>query len=153
MVSPYYFMIEELSKMAGEDVSRSDAVQALARLKKLEDERPTPAQLSRGALAGAIVGPASLASNKLVSGGLKGALSGAAKGQGVKGKAVGVAKGLWGGTKQLGGAAAGAATFGALMPVVRGHLDREAEKDKLRNYLGENDKSTLRRASKKYLGV
>lgn len=125
---------DSLEKL-GEAPSAYEAQQALRRLRKLERERPTAQQLSRGAITGAIVGPGALLASKMVAGGMGSSLRQATKAKTVGGKALGVGKALWGGGRQLGGSAASGAVFGAGLPSVRSHLDREAEKQKLRDYL------------------
>lgn len=153
MTDRFYFMLDEMTKLCAEDVSRHEAVDALKRLKKLESEKPTASQLSRGALAGGIVGVGSNLARGLVKGEVTEGLSEAMRAKGVGGKALALGKSLGRGLHNSAASAAGSATFGALMPVVRGHLDREAEKDKIREYLGREKGGKLRRASKKYLGV
>lgn len=146
-------MRREMCKLCAQDVSRGEAVEALSRLRHLEKTNPTPEQLTRGALAGGIVGTVARGVGGLVSGDVTKGLGKALQEKGVGGKALGVAKALGRGIHSSGAAAASSATFGAGLPIVRQHLDREAEKDKLRTYLGHEEGGQLRRTSKKYLGV
>lgn len=162
---PYTPMLDELVKLCGmkftseqgtvklAEVSREEAASALERLKTLEAKKPSAEQLTRGALTGAIVGPGALLASKLVGGGVGKGLGTALKARGAGAKATGLAKALWGGTRQLGGAAASGAVFGAGLPTVRRHLDEQAEKEKLRQYLGTSKRGRLRRKASKYLGV
>jgi hypothetical protein len=162
---PYDTMMDELVKLCAmkftteggvvklAQVTTQEAAGALKRLRELERKKPTPEQLTRGALAGSIVGPAGLMASKLVGGGVGKGLAEALRAKGAGGKAKGLAKALWGGTRQLGGAAASGAVFGAGLPTARSVLDREAEKEKLRQYLGTSKRGKLRRKASKYLGV
>ncbi len=151
----YEAMRGELMKLCAEDVSRGDAAKAITRLRALEKERATPEQLTRGAATGATVGPLAAAAFKVVGGdagkAFRGALS--TPGAGGKGKALALGKATLRGVRGLGGSAASGAVFGAGLPTVRGHLDREAEKDTLREYVGESRGGKVRRKAKKYLGV
>ncbi len=163
-MSPYTFMCYEMIKAAaaegGEEVSDEEALQALRRLRKLEATKPKPEELARGAIAGSIVGTgAGLASTALAPGGLRNLTSGF-KGtfaRGAKGVPVGLAKGMLHAGRAIAAPAAGSAVFGAGLPVARSHLDREAEKQKLRQYLGEDQEgghlSQARRAITQKLGV
>lgn len=151
----YETMRGELTKLCAVDVSRGDAVDALSRLRKLEKEKVTAEQLTRGAATGAIVGPLAALASKTVGGdtgkAFRKALSTAGSGRAGKAKAVGKAALM--GVRGLGAAASSGAVFGSALPTVRGHLDREAEKDTLRDYVGESRSGKMRRKAKKYLGV
>ena len=149
----YHAMLEELEKLCADTVTRQEAVGALGRLRALEKKKPTAEQLTRGALTGAIVGPGALLASKLVGGGVGKGLRAAMKAPGAAGKLTGVAKHLWGGGRQLGGAAASGAVFGAGLPTVRRQLDTSAEKEKLKQYLGTSKRGRLRRQATRYLGV
>lgn len=143
---------DELEKL-GEGVSHQEATRALTRLRKLERDKMTPEQLGRGAMTGAIVGPAALTASKLVGGGMGRGLLDAAKAPGAGGKVLGIGKALWGGGRALGGAAASGAVFGAGLPTVRQHLDSEAEKEKLRQYLNVSKRGKVRGKIRRKLGV
>lgn len=160
-MSPYTFMCYEMLKTAARDdgeVSTVEAVQALKRLRKLEATKPKPEELARGAIAGGIVGTgAGLASTALSPGGLSNLASGF-KGtfsRGVKGVPTSLAKGALHAGRAILAPAAGSAVFGAGLPVVRSHLDREAEKEKLRQYLGDEQgkRSKMRKTITRRLGV
>lgn len=146
----YAAFLDELQKIA-EDVSAREAVGALKRLKQLERDKPTGGQLARGALTGALVGPAASAANKLVSGGLGEAASKAMKGpKHPVGKALSLGAAA---ARGLAAPAASGAVFGAGLPMVRRQLDQGAEKAKLREYLGVAKGGKTRREAKKVLGV
>lgn len=100
-------------------VSQEDAAAALQRYKKLEDAAPTMKQVGRYAGIGAAAAP--------IAAGLKDVISGAPKvlgGPGARLRTV------------AGHAVAGALTSGGI-PLVRAHLDREAEKNTLRKYVAQ----------------
>lgn len=100
-------------------VSQEDAAAALQRYKKLEDAAPTVKQVGRYAGIGAAAAP--------IAAGLKDVISGAPKvlgGPGARLRTV------------AGHAVAGALTSGGI-PLVRAHLDREAEKNTLRKYVAQ----------------
>lgn len=149
----YKYMREELSKLCAEDVTRGDAVAALSKLRKLEREKPTAEELTRGGVAGGLTGVLARGASGLASGDVAKGLGGALRQKGVGGKALGLGKALGKGLHSSASSAAGSATFGAGLPTIRRHLDREAEKDKLRGYLGEARGGKVRSRAKKYLGV
>jgi hypothetical protein len=142
-----------------------DANKALKRLQELEATRPTPAEVSRAALAGAGVGTLSAGVNSLVSGGAAKALREgagavrdelglAAKAKLTRGQALrGVGKGLKTIGKNQMGAAAGSAVFGAALPFAKRFLDRRAEMAKLKDYVEDRPRSRLARGASQYLGV
>lgn len=100
-------------------VSQEDASAALQRYKKLEDSAPTLKQVGRYAGIGAVAAPVATVLKDTISGG----------------------KPLLGGAGNrlrtlAGNAVAGALTSGGI-PLVRAHLDREAEKSTLRKYVAQ----------------
>ena len=100
-------------------VSQEDAAAALQRYKKLEDAAPTMKQVGRYAGIGAVAAPVATVLKDTISGG----------------------KPLLGGAGNrlrtlAGNAVAGALTSGGI-PLVRAHLDREAEKNTLRKYVAQ----------------
>jgi hypothetical protein len=130
------------------------AVDAATRLRELEAKRPTAAQLSRGAIAGSIVGAGSTLANKLVSGDvLKGYTAALKERPGVKGKLVGLGLGTLGLGRGMAAGSAGSAVFGASLPIVSNEVNRRAELAKLRGYVEGNPQSRLRGAVSKYTGV
>lgn len=135
----------ELLKMgeSPEAVSTDEARAALKRLRQLDKTKPTAEQLTRGAITGAMVGPAAALASRAVAGG--DGLRKAMRSKTLGGKALGTAKALLGGTRNLGGAAASGAVFGAGLPTVRSQLDQRAEKQKLRDYLQMSNKGTAGR--------
>lgn len=149
----YQSMRDELEKIAQDEVTRGEAVQALSRLQKLERKKLKGEELARGALTGAIVGPTAATAAKMVSGDMGGAIRDALKAKGKGAKALALGKAALKGVRGLGGAAASGAVFGAGLPVVRRHLDTEAEKEKLRQYLGTSKRGKLHRQVKRRLGV
>ena len=145
-------MADELCKVA-EGITHSEATSALKRLDKLERKKLTREELQRGALTGAIVGPAALAASTLVGGG-----AGKAIGQAIKkptwgGRAAGLGKAVFGGGRRLLGAGTSGMVFATGLPTVRRKLDESAEKEKLREYLGVRKRGKLRSKIKRELGV
>lgn len=100
-------------------VSQEDATAALQRYKRLEDGAPSMRQVGRYAGIGAVAAP--------VAAGLKDVIRGG-KGADWKGRT--------GARNVIGTAVAGALTSGGI-PLVRAHLDREAEKNTLRKYVAQ----------------
>lgn len=101
-------------------VSQEDATAALQRYKKLEDAAPTVKQVGRYAGIGAVAAPVATVLKDTISGG----------------------KPILGGSGNrlrtlAGNAVAGALTSGGI-PLVRAHLDREAEKNTLRKYIAQS---------------
>ena len=142
-------------KLAEDTATKRDATDALAKLRKLEREKPTVGELKRGATAGAIVGTGANLMSNIVSGGSGGGIRKALKAPTVGGKTLGMGKALFGGARTLTGAAASGATFGAGLPIVRRKLDVESEKETLRDYLDSNRRGGrgIRRQAKKIVGV
>lgn len=148
-----FSMLEELTKLCAGEVTEGEARAALGRLQKLEAEKPTASQLTRGAAAGAIAAPGVTLIREAVGGGLGKGISEAWKRPGVGGKLTGLGIGAAKGLRASAAASAGtAAAFGGI-PVIRNYLDREAEKEKLRNYLGVSQRGRFGRTVKKYVGV
>ena len=122
-------LLDELVKIG--TVSEEDAQKALDRYESLQKSAPTMKQVGRYAALGAVAGPAIAAVGNAVRGGrapdvsLLGHLAGA--------KAPGLSGVLRG--------AAGSAVTGALgsgaVPLVRAHLDRQAEMGTLRKYMAQ----------------
>ena len=139
-----------LSKEAGDDVSRTEALGALRRLRKLEHTKPEAGEIARGALAGGVAGTASSLARGVVSGSLRSGVAEAMKAPTARGKA---SKLVGGAAKGIGSSMAGSAAFGSTLPFVRRQLDRGAEKAKLRDYLGNSRGGKVRREVRKTLGV
>lgn len=115
------FFFEALSKHAAAGpVSDEEAHDALKRYKRIEKTKPTGGQLARYAGLGAVGGVAINAAKDAIQGG---------------GKVLGGSGPLKSKLRHAAGSAiAGAATSGAL-PLVRNHLDQQAEKGVLKKYL------------------
>jgi hypothetical protein len=117
----------------GEAISPEEAEESLRRYQKLQDQRPTAGQIGRYATLGAVAAP--------IAGALKNVIVGGdASWSGAKKKALEGAEGMRRagihGRILAGTAAAGALTSGAL-PLVRTHLDQQAEKARLKEYLSQ----------------
>lgn len=121
-------------------VTREEAEGALKRLKTLEETKPTAGQVARGALAGSAAGTTAALASNLLSGNLAKGVREAWKAPTIAGK---VGKMGLSALRTAGGAAGGSAAFGATLPTVRGHLDRQAEIAKLKEYLGHTDEASI----------
>lgn len=131
-------------------VTREEAEASLKRLKTLQETKPTAGQIARGALAGSVAGTASQVAKGLVTGDVKRGIVHVLEQPTTRGKAKALAAGA---LKNFGGTLAGSAALGSTLPVIRGHLDREAEKEKLREFLGQETNSPAHRKVKKVLGL
>lgn len=133
----------QLTKLADE-VSSAEAVTAMKRLKKLEASKPTAGEIGRGALVGSTLVPmASLVSRAI---------------QGPMGRAGGkiLASGgraWWPGVRPLLASSGYGGVFSGLVPAARHKLERGAEKQKLKEFVGSNKRGKVRGTVKKYLGV
>ena len=137
----YAAMFDELTKFAEGEVSTSEAVTALKRLRELEARKPTAGQVARGAVAGSVGGMAASLARGAVSGKLREGVGEALQAPTVGGKLKALGKGA---LKGAGEAAAGSAAFGATVPFVRQYLDTGAEKAKLKEYLGTSKRGRVR---------
>lgn len=144
----YEAMRDELEKIA--DVSHYEAASAMRRLRQIEREKPGGDEVARGAIAGSAAGVASRAAGGLMSGDIVKGTREALKAPTVAGK---IGKLGLGALRGAGSSMAGSAAFGTTLPFVRRHLDREAEKAKLEDYLGTSKGGTTRRKAKRMLGV
>lgn len=126
----------QLTKLADE-VSSTEAVTALKRLKKLEKSKPTLGEIGRGTLVGATAGPLATLAHR--------AIAGPAGRAGIKA--------LYPGVRPLLAAAGYGGVFGGAMPAARHKLEREAEKQKLREFVGQSRRGKVRGTVKKYMGV
>lgn len=147
-----YAMVDELEKLgvSTEDqikklksrieearaVDRPEAVRALKRLKRLQKDKPSVGQIARGALVGSAVGPAAMLASRAITG-----ASTARPGK------------LFPGKRAILAAAGHGAVFGGLLPAGRHKLERAAEKQKLREYVGQHRGGSMRSKIKKHLGV
>ena len=133
-------MADELLKLAEDGVSTGEALEAFKRLRKLEKSAPTKGQLLRGAGIGAVAGPAAGAIADVIQGGAGGA-----------GK--GLTKALTAGGRKLLARASTGAIYGGALPYARHQLERQAELEKLRSYVGESKRGKLRSKIRKVTGI
>ena len=146
-------MADEFLKIS-QGTSHSEAVESLSKLRRLEREKPTGGELARNALAGVAVMPAVTTASSLVAGEqpIQKALEARRlTGVGTIGSAL--KRGAWKSGRGLAGAALSGAVLGAGLPLARGYLHREAEKETLRDYLGVSKRGKTRKKVKKELGV
>lgn len=110
---------------AAPSISEDEARYALQRYRRLEEGKPTRDQLARGAAIGAAVGPlASLAFRSIAGKSVR-----AATDQQFLPK-----------MRQVAAQAGHGAIFGGLTPALTNKIERDAEKTKLRSYLGQQQK-------------
>jgi hypothetical protein len=134
-------MADELTKLAEEGgITTQEAHEAFKRLRGLEKSAPSKGRLLRGAGVGAVAGPVAGALSDIIMGGSEG------KGKGLA-KALAV-----GGRKILARSATGA-MYGGALPFARHKLERAAEMQKLREYVGEKKRGKLRGKIKKVTGL
>lgn len=145
----YQAMSDELLKIA-QEVTAYEATRALNKLRELEAKKPTGSEIARGALAGGTAGTVASLARSAVSGGLAKSVREAMQAPTIVGKAGRLTSSALSGAGQ---SMAGSAAFGSTLPFVRGYLDREAEKAKLREYLGVAKGGKVRRKAKRVLGV
>jgi hypothetical protein len=130
----------QLAKLAAE-VTKDDAKRSLKRLKGLDASAPTLGELGRGAAVGSVVMPLSSLAWRAIAG-PKGRVAGP-KGPGQ----------LWPGMRPTAATAAQGAVLGSFLPAGRHKLEQEAEKQKLREYVGHTRRGTLRGRVRKYTGI
>jgi hypothetical protein len=129
-----------IKKTAAGEVTDDEAARAYRKLKELKSSKLTAGELGRGALTGAIVGPAAAIAANLPR------LGEFYRGGGVKGVFSGLAKGMI-------GASLSGAVLGAGLPSVRRRLDERAQITKLEDYLSKNRDPGLRRRFKRTMGL
>lgn len=136
---------------AAPGITREEAERALTRLRKLESSKPTVDELKRGTILGAAASPVATVASRAIGGD-------PLLGQRVR-DATSALKGLSGGSKlraaakipvlaarNLGASATMGAFFGGGLPAIKSEIEREAERSKLRTYLGQQDtRGALRR--------
>jgi hypothetical protein len=131
-------MLDEFVKISAHTVQ--EAQDALDQLHMLEDNKPTPGQIARYALLGAVVGPTVGIGRKMIQmGGAKAGVKeyfGNAAKRGLFSKPSDVAAPV--GRYLLGDMAAGATTSGAV-PLIRGAMDRAAARASLKHYLAHEE--------------
>lgn len=111
-------------------ITREQTELSLKKLKRLEEGKLTPGELGRGAMVGAILGPIGAHAARAIEG-------------------VPIYKG----PRNIAASAAMGALYGSLIPVGKSRLEREVNKQKLKEYLGTKPRGTLRSKIKRTLGV
>ena len=134
-ISPLQFEAARL-KREKKPVTKAQARKSLERLQRLEKTRATAGEVGRAASVGAVVGPAAALAYRIAAGS--------------KGRA---GLPIWRGTRDIGATAAQGAVYGGLLPAGRHKLEREVEKQKLREYVGTHRKGTLRGKIRKATGL
>lgn len=132
----------QLTKLA-DAVSSADAISAMKQLKKLKEKKPRTGELLRGAAVGSVVIPLAGAVADIISPAALGAAAPKIKALRMLGR---------GARKVIGRSAAGAMT-GSLLPAGRHALEREVEKQTLREFVGQKSRGKVRGTVKRYLGV
>jgi hypothetical protein len=129
---PFHLSLGEVGQQAGQDdgdtklsspqswkgklaeVGREDAERALNHLETLEFSRPTPAQLTHGALVGSVAAPLAANVSKLV------------------------AHGHLSTPREVAGQVAGGLITGTAVPLARSSLDAHLDRKVLRDYVGQH---------------
>jgi len=128
-------------KLASE-VTTPEAAKAYKRLKKLEAGKPRAGEIGRGAAVGALTVPIATLAHRAISG--------------PKGRVPSTLKNtaaLFPGIRPMLASAGYGSVFGGVMPAARQKLEREVEKQKLRDYLGTSKRGKLRSKIKKTVGI
>lgn len=128
-------------KVANE-VSKEDAERSLRRLKSLDKDAPTVGQVGRGAAVGSVVMPLSGLAWRAIAG-KRGRVPSTLKDPGR----------LWPGSRPMAATAAQGAVLGSLLPAGRHKLEQGAEKQKLKEYVGQSRRGTLRGKIKRHTGL
>lgn len=130
-------MLNEVAKLA--NITDTEALDTLKKLRKLDREKPTAGELGRGAAVGAAAMPVISATSKLIAGGST--------------TPGGVGRKLIGGARQLAASSVSGAAFGGGLPYLRHRAEYESKKQKLREYLDGSKRVGLRNHIKRNLGV
>lgn len=115
-------------------VSKTEAAESLKRLRSLEKEQATTGELARGAAVGATLVPAATMAARLIAGK----------------KAVGKA---FKGGRELAALSGTGALYGGVIPAVRHKVEKEVEKQKIKEYLGHSRRGTFRSKIKRMTGL
>jgi len=134
-ISPLQFEAAKLKEVK-RPITTAEAQESLTRLKKLESTKATAGELGRAAGVGAVVLPIAALAQRVAAG---------SKGR------VGLP--IWRGPQEMASVAAHGAVLGSLLPAGRHKLEREVEKQKLREYVGTHRGGTLRGQIRKTMGV
>jgi len=125
-------------------ITHEEATRSLARLHDLGNQAMTGAQAHRGAILGAVAAPAIDVTKRLVSGDpafgarTRDALKGIrAMPAGAPGRLGALAKVPVMAARSLAGSAIAGGLTGSAIPVVKNEVEREAERGKLRAYIGQ----------------
>ena len=145
--------IQDVGEHLTKDVTAREAMGAGKRLKKLERQKVTPGEIARSALAGAAAGMTGSAVRETVAGKPLKAIKGALKTPGVGKKVLRLGGAGLRGMHGMLGTAAGSAALVTAAPFIRRHLHQEAEKETLRQYLGQSPHGKERGAVKRHLGI
>jgi hypothetical protein len=147
--------VGQLRKLA-EQTSLDEASRSVERLKELEKTKPQAGEVARSTAAFGALAPAGWTMSKVIGGDHPALdelrkLPKAGRTLRAVGKAVG--SGLWQSKRTVAGATAAGMLTGALRPALERHLHREAEKEKLRDYLQTGEHGAMRTHLRKTLGV
>lgn len=134
----WFSLVDEFAKLAT-GVSIDEANQALTRLHRLEESKPSGSDLVRGAVAGTGIG-----------------IAGNLAGSSIAGTRAPIRALVPGGPtlgRQIAGAAIPGVLFGAALPVLKRKMDEGAEVEKLRSNLGMSNVGSSRSKVRQVLGV
>ena len=132
----------QLTKLAAE-MTPTEALTAMKELKELEKEKPRVGELLRGAAVGSVVAPLAGAVSDVI----------APKALGAAGPKIKALSILGRGARKVLSRSTTGAMYGSLLPVGRHVLEREVDKQKLREFVGQKSRGKVRGTVKRYLGV
>lgn len=141
-------VVDSMSKLQSsseeKQITTREAEDAFRRLRGLERSAPSKGSLMRGAAVGALAAPA--------VGALVDVISPKALGGGAAPK-IKMLRSLGRGTRKILGRSVQGAAYGGALPYARHRLEREAEMQKLREYVGEKKRGKLRGKIRKATGL
>jgi hypothetical protein len=135
-ISPLQFEAAKLKAKPKKKITKGEARASLKRLKQLEKTKATPGEIARAAGVGATVMPLAALASRVAAG--------------KKGRA---GLPIWRGLREMGAVSTQGAVLGGLLPAGRHKLEREVEKQKLREYVGTHRRGTLRGKIRKATGL
>jgi rubrerythrin len=141
-VSSFQLKTAELHLKKKEPISRERAERSLKRLTRLESTKPLAGEMARAGGVGAVVGPIAQMAYRIAAGP-------GSRAMGASGKPLGIYRG----PRDLAASAAYAAVMSSMLPAGRHKLEREVEKQHLREYLGHSPRGTLRSKIKRTTGL
>jgi rubrerythrin len=135
-ISALQFEAAKLGPHEKKPIPKAVAQHSLERLRRLEESKASIGEIGRAAGVGALVSPVASLAYRLAAGP----------------KAIGHL-GVWRGPRDLLASSVHGSVIGGLVPAGRHKLEREVEKQKLREYVGTHPRGTLRGKIRSTVGV